>query len=252
MGKLNFRKTGVVLEFEDGVNPEYFYANIVLDYRANEIRDLFTKYGYQLSTIPGGFCKAFTGDKEIGEYRESLEEIRNMGLQELFNGNLKLVHFKRAFVNRVKICLQNNIPFLNSDNTFIKALYFEEDFREYVAGRTLKSDDNTNQMTSDEDLETKIASMDEFEIGLYNSVAEKLNYLILANTTNPILVNIINSTIKRFADAILGKDYQYLSTDEILRNIMRDLEIEPESVEGKMILDSVSDIQISVERGRAA
>ncbi len=252
MGKLNFRKTGVILEFEEGVNPEHFYQDTVFDVRTKEIRDLFENYGYQLSVIPGDFVKAFTADKEVGEYRKALEEIEVMGLQPLFKANLRVAHFKMAFVDRVRFCLQNNIPFLNSDNTFVKVLYFDEDFKEYVADKMQESENSKNQALSNEDLAGKIANMDEFEIGLYNSVAEKLNYLILANTTNPSLVNIINSTIKKFADAISEKDYQYFSTEEILRNIMRDLQIVPESVEYRTILDSVSDIQISVERGRAA
>jgi len=251
MGKLNFRKTGVSLELEEGVNEAYFYADTVLDARAREIEDLFRKYGYSLNPIPGGFSKTFTGDKEIGEYEGALEEIAKMGLQGIFNANLKLAHFKRAFVNRVKICHQNNIQFLSSDGSFIKALYFEEDFKEYVASRIEHRDEGLTQNT-DEDLEAVIANMDEFETGLYYRVVEKLNYLILAHATNPIIVNVINSTIKKFAEAIARRDYRFLSTEEILSNIMEELELNPESAECKMIMDSVSDIQISVERGRAA
>ena len=92
--------------------------------------------------------------------------------------------------------------------------------------------------------------MDEFETNIYNSIAEKLNYLILANATNYNLVSILKLAIRKFAEAIINKDYE-LAKDEMLERVISAIGIDAESPEAELILNAVADMKISVERGRA-
>lgn len=253
MEKINFIKNGTSLTLDEGVKSENFYANIPLGNNAGNIRNLFESYGYDLSAIPGRFVKIFTAnEKEIAEIEESLAEIDKMGLKEVFAGNYALAHFRRPFVTRTKEALEMGIPFLNSDNTFIRELNNSESFNAYIERTPKRGNENNyqNNFEQDEILEARIASMDEFETNIYNSIAEKLNYLILANATNYNLVSILKLAIRRFAEAIINKDYE-LPKDEMLERVISAIGIDSESPEAELILNAVADMKISVERGRA-
>lgn len=256
MEKINFnrnRGNEISVNLDEGVKSEYFYSNVVLGTNAKDVQNLFNNNGYALNTIPGHFTKTFTmSAKEIEEVRESLEEIQKFGLKDIFAGDLKLAHYKRAFVERVRRCMKMNVPFLNSDNTFIKELNTNESFNLYLE-QNAKIATPTNIVNNDHDevLEARIASMDEFEASIYNSIAEKLNYLILANATNYNLVGLLKLAIRKFAEAILDRGYE-LPKEEMLAKVISELGLDIESPEAELILNAVADIQISVERGRVA
>lgn len=253
MEKINFIKNGTSLILDEGVRSENFYSNIPLGSNASNVRSLFESYGYDLNGIPGSFVKIFTAnEKETAEIAESLAEIEKMGLKDIFANNYALAHFRRAFVARTKEALEMGIPFLNSDNTFIRELNSNESFNAYIERTPKKSDVNhyQNNFEQDEILEARIASMDEFETNIYNSIAEKLNYLILANATNYNLVSILKLAIRKFAEAIINKDYE-LAKDEMLERVISAIGIDAESPEAELILSAVADMKISVERGRA-
>lgn len=256
MEKINFnrnRGNEVSANLDEGVKSEYFYSNIALEVNAKDIETVFMSYGYNLSAIPGHFVKAYTmNEKELAEVRESLEEIQKFGLKDIFAGDLKLAHFKRVFIERVRRCIEMNVPFLNSDNTIIKELNTNESFNLYLE-QNAKTATPTNIVNNDHDevLEARIASMDEFEASIYNSIAEKLNYLILANATNYNLVGLLKLAIRKFAEAILDRGYE-LPKEEMLAKVISELGLDIESPEAELILNAVADIQISVERGRVA
>lgn len=254
MEKINFRNRGneVSVNLDEGVKAEYFYSNTIFGVNATEVQNVFNNNNYELDSIPGHFAKAFTMNaKETEEVRETLAEIQKLGLKEIFAGNLKLAHFKRSFVERVKRCIEIGVPFLNSDNTFIKELNTNEAFNHYLEVNAKNITPNNGNSERDEILEARVASMDEFEVGIYNNIAEKLNYLIIANATNYNLVSILKLAIRRFAEAILNKAYE-LPKEEMLNGIISELGLDIESPEAEMIINAVADLQISVERGIVA
>ena len=92
--------------------------------RANGICDLLESHGYTINALPGEFIKVFTMNaNEIAELEQVLNEIDALNLKDVFQNNLRVVCFKKVFLDRLKVFLTNNLAFLNEDNTFISELY---------------------------------------------------------------------------------------------------------------------------------
>lgn len=131
----------VGIKTADGVASERFYPIKAIADIPGAVKDAFLEHNYDLNGVPGEFIKIFTcNERELGELMNILDEIDNLDLKEVFNANLKVKYFKRKFLERVRYCVDNNIPFLNQDNSFASFLDNEESFAEY----TSKSNSSSN------------------------------------------------------------------------------------------------------------
>ncbi|MBE6155054.1 MAG: hypothetical protein E7163_05775 [Firmicutes bacterium] len=209
------------IKTDDGVLLTKYLLNVSLAKSDNvkRIIRLFKDNGYDLSIVPGSFFKIFTyNEKEIAELEKVLEEINSLGLKNIFQVNLKVGSFKREFLERLKFCLNNNIPYLNSDNSFIKELYSKELFGEYTAKKPLQELKGTSEVVEEKvNLEP---AMDAEDKQVYNEIIEKLNYLVLANPTDEFLAIVKDNIIKKIPESILRKEYKFLPVGEMISAVM--------------------------------
>ncbi|MDE5540164.1 MAG: hypothetical protein K2J20_06750 [Bacilli bacterium] len=260
----------VGVKLDEGVDKNKFLTNPPISLNSGNIYELFNEYGYNLNTVPGLFIKIFTANlKEISEIKKALIEIDKMGLKEVFEANLKLACFKMSFIERLKKCLKQGVPYLNSDNTFISSLFSDEDLEAYLqsdfqselqpdlqddpislieetymepaAPQVASTTNTTNSDNSDDNI-------DDSDKQMYNDISKSLNYLILAHPTDGGLVAIIQEVLSKLADAILRKEYQFLGISGMISNILEEIGVEPETREATTILSAIPE----VERGRAA
>ncbi|MCM1052980.1 MAG: hypothetical protein NC483_03300 [Ruminococcus sp.] len=124
----------VGIKTAEGVVSERFYPIKAIADIPGAVKDAFLEHKYSLNDLSGSFIKIFTfNERELGELMNILDEIDNLDLKEVFNANLEVRYFKRKFLERVKYCVKNDIPFLNQDNTFASFLENEELFAEYTS-----------------------------------------------------------------------------------------------------------------------
>ena len=215
------------IKTDDGVLITKYLINISLAKSDNvkRIVSLFKENGYDLSVVPGSFFKIFTyNEKEIAELEKVLEEVKSLGLKELYQLNLKVGTFKREFLERLKFCLNNNMPYLNSDNSFIKELYSKELFGDYTAKKPLNEVKSTHDVFENNLVENKDVilepTMDAEDKQVYNEIIEKLNYLVLANPTDEFLLQVVANITKNIPESILRKEYKFLPVGEMISAVM--------------------------------
>lgn len=237
---------------DEGVLITKYLINISLAKSDNikKIVGLFKENGYDLSVVPGGFFKIFTyNEKEIVELEKVLEEVNSLGLKELYQINLKVGSFKREFLERLKFCLNNNMPYLNSDNSFIKELYSKELFGEYTARKPLQEIKNTNEVMEVEgknNIDLK-PTMDAEDRQVYNEIIEKLNYLVLANPTDEFLSQVVANITKKIPESILRKEYKFTTVGEMVSGVMfNGLDVTP--LDNIRIEELISNVFPSEER----
>jgi len=213
------------IKTDDGVLLTKYLVNVSLAKSDNvkKILRLFKDYGYDLSVVPGSFFKIFTyNEKEISELEKVLEEVNTLGIKELYQVNLKVGAFKREFLERLKFCLNNNIPYLNSDNSFIKELYDKELFGEYTARKPLQEMKKTVEVMEVEDKKSVDLepTMDVEDRQVYNEIIEKLNYLVLANPTDEFLAQVVANITRNIPESILRKEYKFIPVGEMISAVM--------------------------------
>ena len=198
---------------------------------AKRVKQEFVNHGYNLDIVPGEFLKIFTmNEKELAELGKILVEIDELGLKNEFAANLRPASFKRAFLERVKFCRNNDFPYLQEDNTFIKELERPEDFAEYTAHKPMSMIKTAQELDAMEKNSEDITNkMDAEDKQVYNQVIENLNYLILQNPTNEYLPIIVNNITKKVVDAILRKEYRFLPLSDVVSSVMFDgIDVTPE------------------------
>lgn len=264
MGNLLIMKN-VGVRLPDGVDKNKFLGNTPVASAPEDVLNLLKDHGYNVKEVPGAFVKGFTmNPKEIHDFEIALNLIDEKGLNPIVASNLRLTHFKTSFLNRVLRCIESGLPYLNSDNTFIKELYSTEATNKYLESRptvvetpVVETVAPTNISTPNEEtsnieatIESKMESMDEFDKHLLYDMIEKLNFLVLNNVTNETLANIVSAIPVPLADAIARHEYQFIGTNGMLNNILESLGVNIESNEAEMIRNAIP--EISSGRGRAA
>lgn len=155
-------KDGTGIGLREDVENSRFLADRALADRevtvsSSEVKELFLSYGYNLNAVNGSFLKIFTVNaKELKNITDVLGEIKELGLQEVFNANLDFVVFTRGFLDRVKYCVNNGLPFLNADNTFASFLRYKTTFESYVANLA-SSVDMSNSVATNQVVENSIS-----------------------------------------------------------------------------------------------
>ncbi len=246
-------KDGTSFILEEGVQIEKFLANLAMAPNASEIKELFEKSGYNLDVVPGEFLKICTlNEKERQELKEVLESIESLGLKEVFNANLRVIVFKKTFLERVKWCLNNNIPFLNSDNSFVSMLNTAASFAEYTSKKPISEINNQESVVNPE-----IAPLitDPEDITVRNAIIKTLGEINMTNQ-NEDLSFIITSIIANL-DSVIASDnkmYNTIGEKHLIMNAIKGVNLTPEMQEllNTKILVSFNDAELGVERGAVA
>ena len=222
----------ISINLADEVNPSKFLALRATASKAKDIKMLFLEFGYDLKKVPGAFLKMFTlNDKEMEELESVLTEIDglklgNLELRTVFNNNLSVLAFKRVFLERVKYCLDNKVPFLREDNTFIKELYDTEAFAHYTAKATRLEDVKTVQ-----EVEAKkdmpMLDFEDFEVK--NEILKTLTE-ISRNASDPSITFIV-STIMNNLDEVIAKDnkaYKIVGIRHLVEDALQGINLDGE------------------------
>ena len=219
---------------------------------------------------------------EIAELEQVLNEIDALNLKDVFQNNLRVVCFKKVFLDRLKVFLTNNLAFLNEDNTFIselynisfasriqfcidngfifmngnkfiKELYDAEDFGSYTAGKPLQEIRSAEEVREPvamnaEDLQAK---MDPEDRQVYNQIIESLNYLVLQNTTNEYLPIVVRNITDKVKEAILRKEYRFLPLRDVIDGVMFDgIDVTPEMENIRELVLSAFPEELKQSEGR--
>ena len=239
---------GTELILDEGVDVTKFLANRGAP-QAKEVEKLFKKYGYNLDTIPGNFLKMFTVDaKELHELSLVLEEIANLSekynldLKSIFEANLRVQIFKRVFLERIKDCLEKGIPFVNSDNTFVKDLTRPTSFADYTEAMP---------KANKKEAEIENINLDEEDTAVKYEIIKELGK-ISENSQDSTLTFIISSIISNLDEAIFKahKSYRFMGTRHIVEDALQGvvLDANMQEVFDKQVLVNFP-IQENVERG---
>ena len=228
------------IKFKEGIDSSKFTMNFFQE-NSEKVLKLFGQYNYDLE-LDATSAKIFAiptkakfidknGEAEltIGELEESLKRINELGLKDLFSVNLSLATLKMNFISRVEWCINNNLPYLNEDNTFASVLFSNEAFAEYSATLPLEQiktskelDGPKVQANEPKQEENKNNGMDPEDKLVYNEIITKLSYLVLGNPTDDFLIKVVDNIKTRIVEPIVRKEYKFLSINEMVSNIMFD------------------------------
>lgn len=211
------------LNLANGVDPNKFITVRPIAVSASAVKEAFTRHGYNLDEMPGVFVKAFNlNAQELREVEDNLQRIDELGMQEVFNKNLKIKYFRNKFIERLVWCINHGLPYLNQDGTFAAFFDDAEEYAKYTASvpmekvKTREEVDNNPEMT-DEGRQ------------VYNEVVERLNYLVLENPTDEYLVQVVNNACQKVVPAIIRCEYRYINLYDMIESIMFDgLDVTPE------------------------
>lgn len=225
-------------ELPEGVDANKFLADSVIAVTPEEVKEVFDRHGYHLS-MSGEFLKMMTANtKETSELDEVLTTIDELGLKSIFENNLRVATFKRAFVERLKIFMNNNFPYLKEDNTFVPELYlvgfaqrlqfcvdngfvYQENgkfkkelydvklFAEYTAHKPIEMIKTARDAGYVDVQESNNAEhkMDAEDLEVYHDVVVKLNGLILRNPMDEVLPIVVKNILANVNGAIIAKQY---------------------------------------------
>ena len=226
------------IKFKEGIDGDKFIINFCQENSA-KVLELFEKYNYDLE-LDGKSAKIFSipvksriNDKNnepeltVDELAKSLEEVDKLNLKEIFNINLSCDIFKEGFIERIKFYLNNNLPFLNPDNTFVSELHDAEKFGIYRASISLQNV-KTAQEKLNEYFESNFDKMDPEDKQVYNEIVSRLSFLVLGNPTDEFLNKVVQNVEEKIIDAILRKEYKFSSLNDMINNVMFDgLDVTP-------------------------
>ena len=218
---MDFKFVNTKITLEEGIAPEKFLANRAVAKNPEQIKSLFLEHGYDISNVPGEFIKTLSfDDKEAYELSEVLDEIDALGLKDVFNANLRPASFRRSFLERVKYCLDNHIPFLNSDNTFIATLRNDD-----LAPAVEQNIEPIVSAPAPEDA----SSLDAEDLEVKSSIIKTLSE-INEKASEPMLTFIISSIISNLDMAInkSAKEYRTLGLRSIITNALVGVTLTPE------------------------
>lgn len=221
---MEYKFRGLKVSLPDGVDNNKFGALLPVAVTPDKVKEVFEKYGYDLSEVPGVFLKAFSmNEKELAEVEANLVKIEKMGMKAVFENNLRLRYFRNSFMVKLEKCMQAGLPYLNSDNTFAAFFDSEETFEDYMRRRSiLDNKENINKETSQIEMSPE-------DKQVYNEIVERLNYLVLANPMDTMLATVVNNAIAKVVEAILRKEYKFLGIKEMVESVMFDgLDVTPE------------------------
>jgi len=237
--EFKFKKTGVSLA--DGIDANKFGALRAIAVTPEEVKKVFLNYGYNLEGINGAFLKTFSlNAQELKEVENNLAKIEKMGMKTIFQANLQVKYFKNKFMSKLERCMSANLPYLNSDNTFASFFDNDEEFEAYISGAKIEEkpldnsinrkdnviDVNINNNVNKEDRTNEMTPEDK---QVYNEIVEKLNYLVLGNPLDTMLVNVVRNATTKVVDAILRQEYKFLGIREMVESVMFDgLDVTPE------------------------
>ncbi len=230
-----FNDLGIKLE-EGVLITKYLIPIHIADYdTAVTILDTLKKHKYNVDVVPGAFLKVFAMNmKEEKELEEVLAEVDTLGLKDVWNVNLAPRAFKRSFLEKVKFCIHNHIAYLNPDNTFVSHLYDNERFGAYTKQIPLEQVATVEQVNEEpikvtsEEIETE-AKMTAEDKQVYSEIVEKLNFLILRNATDEVLVKVAKNIMNKIPASILNGEYHYFSLNDMIKGIMFDgIDVTPE------------------------
>lgn len=243
---------------------------------ADMVYDTFVSHGYQISSVPGEFLKVFTMNaREVAELEKTLLEIDALGLKDVLQNNLRLVCFKREFLESLKVFLNNNLPYLNedhtfisevfdvafserlqfcinngfvyrnADNTFVKELYDVDLFAQYTAHKPLEAIKTAQEVKVMEEKNSGLVNdhnsvqLDDEDRQVYNEVVKNLSYLELKNPTNEYLPVIVKNILKNIVGALVRKEYRFLTLREVVEGVMFEgIDVTPE-------MENVRDLVLS-------
>ena len=227
-------------ELPEGVDAHKFLANQEIAVTPEEVREVFSRHNYHFD-MTGEFLKQMTANtKEINELDEVLSEIEKMGLKSVFEKNLRVATFKKAFVERLKIFMNNNFPYLMEDNTFVPELYlvgfaqrlqfcidngfvYQENgkfkkelydvtlFAEYTTHKPMEMIKTAREagyvdVHESDNTEHK---MDAEDLEVYHDIVVKLNGLILQNPMDEVLPIVVKNILANVNGAIIAKQYHH-------------------------------------------
>lgn len=228
------------MKTEDGVLITKYLVAIHKADEANvlKIKGLFDAHNYDLSIIPGAFIKIFAAnEKEIAEIKETLEKAEKLGLNEIFNANLKVATFKKAIIDRIEYCINNAIPFLNSDNSLISMLYSSEAFAQYSAKATIIEDIKTTEEINANPVhyeDDKIKSLlDDEDLIVKADIIKTLTEINKENSEDMTLKFIISTIISNIDGVIANdnKNYRIMGTEHIVEGALAGVALTPEMQE---------------------
>lgn len=234
----------------EGVDLIKFLANRKA-VQAQDIKNLFGQHGYNIQVVPGSFLKTFTMDaKEIHELSlvleeiDTLEEQKGINLKQVFEANLSIQIFKRVFLERIKKCLNMGIPFINSDNSFVRALYDSSDFEDFVATMPTPEKTQASEVPDTLDEEDSAVKYDILrELGKINE-----------NNDDGTLTFVVSSIIANLDNVIKNdnKNYRTLGTRHLIEGALQGISLDPvmQSIVDTQILENFPDQSLNVERGR--
>ena len=200
-----------------------------------KVKNLFETHGYNISVVPGEFLKIFTmNEKEIAELGKALDKIEELGLKDIFNANLKISTFKPALISRAEFCLNNNIPFLNSDNSIVSMLYNTEAFAEYTTRpNDVKTVREIEENPSVFDENKNITMLDEEDLMVQKDIIKTLTEINRENPNDTTLTFIVTTIIANL-DGVLANDnknYRFMGTEHIIENALQGFALTPEMEE---------------------
>lgn len=207
----------------DGIDSNKFVVNGAIATSPSAVKEAFINHGYNLDGMPGVFVKAFNlNSQELKEVEDNLKRIDELGMQEVFNKNLKVKYFRNKFIERLVWCINHGLPYLNQDGSFAAFFDDAEEYAKYTASvpmekvKTSEEVDNNPEMTD----ESK---------QVYNEVIERLNYLVLENPTDEYLVQVVNNACQKVVPAIIRCEYRYINLYDMIESVMFDgLDVTPE------------------------
>lgn len=223
------------IKLEEGVLITKFIMPI---HTANEenvykIKDLLENHKYTINVVPGEFLKIFSmNSKEVEEFGKVLIEIDELGLKDIFNANLKAASFKRSFLEKLKFCINHRLPYLNSDNTFIKDLYDNEKFGEYSAKVPLaeiKTAEEIKEPKKNINYEETESKLDAEDLMVKTELIKTLTEINQEN--DDMTLKFIVSTIITNIDSAITKDnkkYRLMGTRHIIEDALQGFNMTPE------------------------
>ena len=232
---MEFRKfMGLGMQFEEGVDLSKYLTSIHIakEEQVLKLKKTFEEHGYNINKIPGEFVKIFTSnEKELVEIDNVIKEVERLGLKEIFNANLKPATFTLTMLERVKYCLNNNIPFVNSDNTFTDAMWNKESFGEHTAKTPLNEVSTKSLEEAPNFNEVNIPTvLDEEDLSVKNEIIKTLTEINRNNPGDGTLTFIISSMITNLDSVIANdkKNYRIMGTKHLVEDALQGMMLTPE------------------------
>jgi len=224
--------------------------------KVNEIIGMFKSHEYDLSEVPGSFYKVFTKTgKEINELEEVLTNIDAMNIQisedadlkAVFQADLRFAIFTPGFIARIKFCMDNDLPYLYEDNTFISELFSKKTFAFYSSKIPIDEIKTVTELTPTVEVPVNVApasvepvsmqtatittdTIDFEDLSVKNEIVSNLTKIMEANGNNPTLNFLIGNIIDNLSGVIASnnKAYRTEGTRSLVEGALQGINITPD------------------------